>query len=56
MNKLLKLIGFVIVISLVVTSCKPKYEKPEASKGEIDPTRFVMIGGAHTSGYMNDAL
>jgi hypothetical protein len=56
MNKLLKLIGFVIVISLVVTSCKPKYEKPESSKGEIDPTRFVMIGGAHSSGYMNDAL
>jgi hypothetical protein len=56
MNKLLKLIGFFTVITLVVTSCKPKYEKPEASKGEIDPTRFVMIGGAHSSGYMNDAL
>ena len=56
MNRLLKLVGLYALIILVVISCKPKYEKPEVSKGEIDPTRFIMIGGAHTSGYMNDAL
>jgi lysophospholipase L1-like esterase len=56
MKKLLKLGGFVSVMLLAIFSCKPKYEKPEASKGEIDPTHFVMIGGAHSSGYMNDAL
>lgn len=37
-------------------ACKPSYESPEFSKGDIDPTRFVMIGGIHTSGYMDDAL
>jgi hypothetical protein len=56
MKKLLKLVGFIAVFIFVSGSCKPKYENPEASKGEIDPTRFVMIGGAHSSGYMNDAL
>lgn len=56
MNSLLKLVCLCMVILPMVISCKPKYEKPEISKGEIDPTRFVMIGGSHTSGYMNDAL
>ena len=56
MNKLLKLVGLTSVVLLATLSCKPKFEKPETSKGEIDPTRFVMIGGAHSSGYMNDAL
>ncbi len=26
------------------------------TKGEINPERFVMIGGSHSSGYMDDAL
>lgn len=56
MNRLLKLVAFVVGIFLTLISCKPKFEKSEASKGEIDPTRFVMIGGGHTAGYMNDAL
>ncbi len=49
-----------IILSLLIfaslVSCKPKYEAPETSKGEIDPTRFVMIGGGHVAGYMNDGL
>ena len=56
MNKVSRFIGLFSVLLLVIYSCKPKYEKPEVSQGEIDPTRFVMIGGAHTAGYMNDAL
>ena len=48
--------GLGLLTLVVIISCKPKYEKPSISKGEIDPTRFVMIGGAHTAGYMNDAL
>jgi hypothetical protein len=43
-------------IGLGITSCKPKFEEPEMSAGEINPTRFVMVGGAHTAGYMDDAL
>jgi len=42
--------------ALGFSACKPSYESPEFSKGEIDPTRFVMIGGIHASGYMDDAL
>jgi hypothetical protein len=56
MKSLLKSMGVVSIIFLVVIACKPKYEAPPISKGEIDPTRFVMIGGSHTAGYMNDAL
>jgi hypothetical protein len=42
--------------TLALSSCKPKYEKPETSAGEMNASRFVMIGGSHTSGYMDDAL
>jgi hypothetical protein len=44
-----------IVLGFVV-ACKPKYEAPDFSAGDIDPTRFVMIGGSQTAGYMDDAL
>lgn len=42
--------------TLTLGSCKPKYKEPETSAGELDPARFVMIGGSHTAGYMDDAL
>lgn len=45
-----------LAVALGFSACKPSYESPEFSKGDIDPTRFVMIGGIHTSGYMDDAL
>ena len=45
---------FLVFASLV--SCRPKYVAPEISKGEIDPSKFVMIGGGHIAGYMNDGL
>lgn len=46
----------VVSVLLGLGSCKPSYSEPIPSKGDIDPTRFVMIGGIHTSGYMDDAL
>lgn len=42
--------------ALTMSSCKPKYKAPETSAGDLNPTRFVMIGGSHTAGYMDDAL
>lgn len=42
--------------TLTWSSCKPKYTKPESSAGSLDVSRFVMIGGSHTAGYMDDAL
>jgi hypothetical protein len=56
MGRNLKWIGLVIVVLTTFISCKPKYEEPPISKGEIDPTRFVMLGGGHVAGYMNDGL
>jgi hypothetical protein len=41
---------------LTVSSCKPKYKEPDSSAGNLDASRFVMIGGSHTAGYMDDAL
>lgn len=46
----------IVIGTLVLSSCKPKYEKPESSAGDLDASRFVMIGGSHTAGYMDDAL
>ena len=47
---------FVGIGSLTLSSCKPKFKAPESSAGEINTARFVMIGGSHTAGYMDDAL
>jgi len=44
------------LLFLLAVSCKPKIEEQAPTAGEIDPTRFVMIGGAETSGFMDDAL
>lgn len=48
------LFGTLLLVGLI--ACKPKYEAPEADAGELDPSRFVMIGGGHSAGYMDDAL
>ena len=56
MNRIITSISIAAFTVLAVFSCKPKYEEPTFSKGEIDPSRFVMIGGGHVAGYMNDAL
>ena len=55
MKKHIKYFLSLLVFTSLV-SCKPKYEAPQTSKGEIDPSRFVMIGGGHVAGYMNDGL
>ena len=56
MNRIITTISLVAFTVLAVLSCKSKYNEPTYSKGEINPSRFVMIGGSHTAGYMNDAL
>ena len=45
-----------IAIASTLFSCKPAIEDPSYSKGDINPESFVMIGGGHTAGYMDDAL
>ena len=56
MNRIITSISLLAFTVLAVVSCKPKYNEPTYTKGEINPARFVMIGGSHTAGYMNDAL
>ena len=56
MKLILQILLSFSLISILLNSCKPKFTPEVLSKGEIDPTRFVMIGGGHVSGYMNDGL
>lgn len=46
----------IFAVVLFLSSCKPAIEDPNYSKGEINPDRFLMIGGGHSAGYMDDAL
>lgn len=47
---------FIFAVTIFLSSCKPSIEDPNYSKGEINPDRFIMIGGGHSAGYMDDAL
>lgn len=50
------IIGATCTVLAFLNACKPKFDEPGMSAGDIDPTRFVMIGGGHAAGYMDDAL
>jgi hypothetical protein len=47
---------FSFALLFLLNACKPAIEDPGYNKGEINPERFVMIGGGHAAGYMDDAL
>ena len=49
---------FALVISTAVafTSCKPKLDADTPEKGNMDPTRFVSLGGSTTAGFADGAL
>jgi hypothetical protein len=49
---------FALVISTAVafTSCKPKLDADTPEKGNMDPTRFVAVGGSTTAGFADGAL
>ncbi|MGV3612833.1 MAG: hypothetical protein ACO1N0_17865 [Fluviicola sp.] len=56
MKQVLNILIPVAIGTLTLGSCKPKYKDPDTSAGEMNTARFVMIGGSHTAGYMDDAL
>ncbi len=56
MKQVLSILIPVAIGTLTLGSCKPKYKDPETSAGDMNTARFVMIGGSHTAGYMDDAL
>jgi hypothetical protein len=49
-------ISFIILTSLIVFSCKPKFDVPEPEKGNIDVSNYVAIGSSMTAGYADGAL
>lgn len=45
-----------LLISLLVFSCKPKKIEQESIAGSVDASSFVAIGGDRVAGYQDDAL
>src|ERR1022692_2197559 len=41
---------------IALASCKPNLTAPTASKGRMDPTRYVAVGNSITSGFADGAL
>ncbi len=41
---------------IAFASCKPKLTLPTASKGRMDPSRYVAVGNSITSGFADGAL
>jgi lysophospholipase L1-like esterase len=50
-----KILLFTITVFALV-SCKPKFDVPDADKGNIDASNYVALGGAMTAGYSNGGL
>ena len=45
-----------LFLTFAMGACKPKVDAQETSAGDVDATRFVVIGGAEMAGLMDDAL
>lgn len=45
-----------LAASVVVVGCKPTLTAPSVSKGSMDPTNYVAIGGTMTAGYADGGL
>jgi hypothetical protein len=45
-----------VLLILLASACKPKDPVSSPSAGEIDPSRYVAIGGSSTAGFLDDAL
>ena len=48
--------ALVILTAVAFTSCKPKLDANTPEKGNMDPTRFVSVGGSTTAGFADGAL
>jgi hypothetical protein len=46
----------ILFFTCLLASCKPELTVPTASRGSMDPTRYVAIGNSITSGYADGAL
>ncbi|MCD6017683.1 MAG: hypothetical protein K0S53_804 [Bacteroidetes bacterium] len=48
--------SFIVLGLGILTSCKPKFDTPEADGGDIDASNYVALGSSMTAGYANGAL
>jgi lysophospholipase L1-like esterase len=47
----------ILVLGLgVLSGCKPKFDTPDADKGNIDASNYVALGSSMTAGYANGGL
>jgi hypothetical protein len=51
-----KLLYTSLVLALIVSACKPKFDIPDPEKGEVDASRYVAIGSSMTAGTADGAL
>lgn len=49
-------IALLILLALAIIGCKPKFDVPDADKGDIDASRYVAVGSGITAGYADGAL
>ena len=53
---MIKNIFIISILLMVAVGCKPKDPNSNHHAGDIDPSRFVAIGGSVTAGYLDDGL
>ena len=46
----------IIAVTIIISSCKPKFDVPDSEAGDINVSNYVAIGGAMTAGYSDGAL
>ena len=49
-------IALLTLLTLAIAGCKPKFDIPDADKGNIDASNYVALGGSMTAGYANGGL
>jgi hypothetical protein len=53
--KYVNYLSFVAAV-ILISACKPKTTDASMSPGDMNPERFVVVGGANMGGFMDDAL
>jgi hypothetical protein len=46
----------IAVLLLLAVACKPKDPSSKPNAGDIDPSKFVAVGGSVTAGFLDDGL
>lgn len=49
-------IAILAISSILIVSCKPKFNVPESEQGNINVSNYVAIGSSMTAGYADGAL